>query len=256
MKIIKVIGLMIFLILNITANGFSEETIRITNGEWTPYHSKNLKHYGVVSHIVSEAFALEGIKVKYGWFPWARAKDLVKMGEWDGSVPWAKNPAWKDDFYFSDAVYEGKDVFFHLKSDQFDWETIDDLQGITIGGIISYTYGEAMQKALKAGKIKIFFVPKEIHNFKKMLVKRIKIYPENLDVGYDILNNHFPPETVQKFTHHSKPFRILTYHIILSKKIKRSKVMIDLFNKGLKRLKNSGKYDQYFAASRRGEYRN
>ncbi len=32
--------------------------------------------------------------------------------------------------------------------------------------------------------------------------------------------------------------------------------MLTLFNRGLKRLKESGKYDQYFEESRRGEYKN
>ena len=49
--------------LNIATHSFAEETIRIAIGEWPPYTSKELKHYGVVSRIVAETFALEGVKV-------------------------------------------------------------------------------------------------------------------------------------------------------------------------------------------------
>ena len=51
----------------------AKKTITITNGEWDPLFSKNLKHYGVTSHIVTEAFALEGYKVKYSFYPWTGA---------------------------------------------------------------------------------------------------------------------------------------------------------------------------------------
>ena len=34
------------------------KTIRLTNGEWQPYLSKDVPHYGFASHIVTEAFAL------------------------------------------------------------------------------------------------------------------------------------------------------------------------------------------------------
>ncbi|MBU2714317.1 hypothetical protein KCG35_25035, partial [Zooshikella sp. WH53] len=35
--------------------------VRVATGEWPPYISKNLKHYGVVSHVIKEAFAEENI---------------------------------------------------------------------------------------------------------------------------------------------------------------------------------------------------
>ena len=77
-----------FLSLIFSSSLSANETIRIANGEWPPYLSKELKHYGVASRIVAEAFALEGVKVKYGFFPWGRAYAVVQRGEWDGSVIW------------------------------------------------------------------------------------------------------------------------------------------------------------------------
>ncbi len=61
-------------------------TIRLTNGEWQPYLSKDVPHFGIASHIVTEAFALVGVEVEYGFFPWARSMKLAKVGRWDGRV--------------------------------------------------------------------------------------------------------------------------------------------------------------------------
>jgi len=65
------------------------ETIRLTNGEWQPFLSKDAPHHGFASHIVTAAFALVGVEVEYGFFPWKRSFKLAKEGTWDGSVVWS-----------------------------------------------------------------------------------------------------------------------------------------------------------------------
>ncbi len=51
-------------LISTTVFADSPKTIRISNGEWAPYMSENSAHYGLASHIVSEAFKLEGITVE------------------------------------------------------------------------------------------------------------------------------------------------------------------------------------------------
>ncbi len=48
------------------------ETIRLANGEWHSFLSKGAPHHGFASHIVTDAFALVGVEVEYGFFPWSR----------------------------------------------------------------------------------------------------------------------------------------------------------------------------------------
>ncbi len=246
--------LSIFIMIYFSFTSFAEETIRITNGEWTPFLSKNLKHHGVISHIVTESFALEGVKVEYGFFPWGRAYNLVKSGDWDGSVVWTRTSEREEDVYFSDSLLVSKDVFFHLKSHNFDWNTIDDLKGTVIGATIKYTYGKAFDHAEKLGEIRVQRVPTDEMNFGKLLVERIQIFPMNLDAGYSLIQEKFDPKEVRLITNHPKPIGTYVYHLILSKKVKRNKNLLMLFNKGLKRLKESGKYNRYFEDSRKGKY--
>ncbi len=252
-KMLKRIWL-IPLFLIISPSIFAEETIRITTGEWAPYLSKDLKYYGVAARIVTESFALEGVKVEYGFFPWARSKFFAREGEWDGSAVWVHNSERAKDFLFSDSVVEVKNVFFHLKSYSFDWNTIDDLKGISIGGTIEYSYGEAFQNAEKTGRIKVQRAPSDEINFRKLLAGRIKIFPFVLDNSYLLLQKSFKPGQIRLITYHPKPVDAKSNRLMLSKKIERNKHMLKLFNKGLKRLKESGKYDQYLEESRRGEY--
>ncbi len=243
----------IFLFLCISNGIFAEETIRLTNGEWLPYLSETLKHHGVASRIVTEAFALEGIKVEYVFLPWKRAYENARYGEYDGSVVWSRSPEREKDFYYSDVIIDGISVFFHLKSYPFDWKTIQDLKGIQVGGTLGYHYA-LLEEAEKSGLIKIERAKTDKHNFLKLLYGHIEIFQLDRELGYYLLNKSFKPEEVVLFTHHPKPIVRDTYHLILSKKNEKNKRMLVLFNRGLKRLRESGKVDQYIAESLRGEY--
>ncbi len=238
-QILVIISLISFAVIS-----YAEETIRITNGEWLPYHSEKLHHYGAGSQIVTEAFALGGIKVKWGFFPWKRGYVYAVTGKWDASIGWIKIPKREKEVLFSDPVYGGKWVFFYRKDYPFDWNMFEDLKGITIGATANYTYGKAFDEAEKNKIIYVERVSKEILNFRKLLFGRIRIFAHAMDGGYATLRKHFNPEQVQQITHHPKPIQIVNYHLVLTKN-ERNERMLKLFNKGLKHLHESGKVEQY-----------
>lgn len=114
--------------------GHAEESIRLAIGEYVPYCSEKIKNYGIVPWIVTTAFAMEGVEVKYDWYPWARAYDYARKGRWDGSVAGVWTFEREKDFYYSDPIINSEVVFFHLRSYPFDWQSIDDITDIPIGG--------------------------------------------------------------------------------------------------------------------------
>ncbi|MCP4294730.1 MAG: ABC transporter substrate-binding protein [Proteobacteria bacterium] len=128
------------------------------------------------------------------------------------------------------------------------------MQGIVIGSSPGYDFGAEFGKAEKEGKIKVQRVPKDEQNLKKLMLGRIKLYPQDLVVGYDLIRRVLSPAEALQITYHSKALLEKPHHLLLSKKIKRNKHMMERFNSGLKRLKESGKLDRYFEESMRGEY--
>lgn len=234
----------------------AEDTIRIAAGNWPPYLSVNLKHRGVVAHIISDIFASEGYAVKFDFFPWARAYEYARTAKYDGTAVWLKTSERETEFYYSDPVVQEKHVFFHLKSYSFDWNSIDDLNGLTIGGLLKFYYGEAFETAAETGMFRLERISHDKQNFSKLLKKRIHIYPQEINVGYHVLQNHFPRNDIDKVAHHPRPLMVNFSHLLLSRKNERNKELIGKINKGLLRLKKSGRYEQYFEAVRRGEYLN
>jgi len=222
-------------------------TIRLTNGEWPPYLSEDLEHYGVISRIVTEAFALEGIQVEYGFFPWIRGYELAKNGEWDGSIVWLRTPEREEYFYFSEPVTYCDYVFWHLKSFDFDWSVIEELEGITIGGTRGYFYEDVFTELERKGQVRIEWVSSDELNFEKLLAGRIDVYVQDQNVGCSMLDKLFTPDEIQLFTYHPKPLRVDSMHLILSKRVAENEHLLILFNRGLQRLRDSGKLNSYLA---------
>jgi len=232
----------------------ANDTIRISNGEWPPYLSKDLKKYGVTSHIVQEAFALENINVKYEWFPWKRALHMAKVGEINASIAWSKTKEREKDFLFSDVIINGNVVFFHLKSQTFDWNSFEDLEDIRIGSIFGYQYGNKIQEIKAIPNTDVFEVENEKKLFQMLLKKRFHAVIINLDVGYGVLNKYFTKDELASITYHKKPFHDEKLRLLFSKKMNENEELIRQFNKGLKRLKSSGVFEKYYEQSRQGQY--
>lgn len=250
----KLIGSAIILLLFSTPL-FAETTIRITSGEWEPFLSEYSPHYGVNSHVVSEAFRLEGIDVRWEFFPWKRAYQMAKKGKnWDASATWWVTGDTRRAFLVSEPVGKTSLVFFHLKSYKFDWESIDDLKGLFIGGTLEYDYGKDFMAAMEEKRISVEFVPKDELNFRKLLKGRIVVFPNDLTVGYAQIRNTFPPDQVKLFTHHTKKIEHRTLHLIISRNCKNGEFFLDRFNSGLKKLKESGRFDQMFRELAEGKY--
>jgi len=242
-------------LLILTATSHAQETIRITNGEWEPFLSQHSPHYGINSHIVSEAFGLEGIQVKWGFFPWKRAFiEARDNNQWDASAAWGVTKEVEEDFLVSAPISTNSYVFFHLKSRSFDWSGFEDLQGHTIGVTLQYDYGKEFLSAMKTQSFGVDWAVSDETNFKKLLGGRIDIFPNDLTVGYAQIRNTFPPEQAQHFTHHAKEFRRRTLHLIISKSSPHARTFLERFNSGLEKLKESGQLAEMMRDLKSGKY--
>lgn len=239
--------LCVVLMFSITSGDvFADETIRITAGEWAPYLSPELPDSGIAGRIITEVFQLHGIKTEFDFYPWKRAYELARRGKSDATALWFKNSEREKIFYYSAPVVTEKFVFFHLKSKPFSWETITDLQGKIIGGLIGFSYGEDIDQAVEAGLLKIDRTSSDIQNFKKLLSGRIEVYPQEINVGYQVLNSKFLAGERAQITHHDKPFLSQHTYLLLSRKHKRNEKLRELFNAGLETLNEQGKIEAYY----------
>jgi len=78
----------------------------IVTGNYPPAIDSAKSDKGYVSRIVSDAFALEGIKVTFLFLPWARGSRMVRMGKEASIMYYAKTQNRMKDFIFSDPIFE------------------------------------------------------------------------------------------------------------------------------------------------------
>jgi polar amino acid transport system substrate-binding protein len=232
------------LLLAIPSNSFAHEAVRMATGDWEPYTSATNAKGKLLEKVVTEAFKLEGVDVKYEYFPWKRSYILAEEGRFDGTFPWAKTVEHVRDFYIHKiSLMKDEGVYFHLKNKAFDWNTIEDLNKYSVG----VTLGYKEEDVYKEKGIKAQVVPFEYLNFKKMLAGRIDVYQTSKIVGYLTINKLFTPEEAKLFTNHPKPAVENEFYILFSKKTPHGQALALIFDSGLKKLKESGEYDKIIA---------
>ena len=234
--------------LAIAAAAFSSvcaaEVINQAIGEWPPFTSEKDAKGKLLEKVVTEAFKLEGIEVKYGYYPWKRSAAMVEEGQADGSFPWSKIPEREKLFQSATSpVMTDESVYFHPKSVAFDWNSLDDLKKYKVGATIGYKH----ETVYKNKGIAAESVPSEDTNFKKLAAGRLDVYETSKEVGYALIAKTLTPDEAKLITHHAKASEQNDYFIFFSRKNPNAKALADKFDSGLKKLKASGAYAKIFA---------
>ena len=247
--------LTVILFLTYTYNCHTNEVVNLTNGEWAPYLSEHSKHSGYYSHIVSEAYAEVGIRVKYGFFPWKRTIVLAQKAKWNGAIGFSISEERKKIYAFSDKIAESCVVIFHLKNYAFDWQTKQDFKNHIFGGTKGYKTLTKIEEIKKSGvDLSIQKSTTDLKNFKKLSRGRITVFPCNREVGLGIIKKKFSSKGSPVFTYQKKPFYCSTYHVGFPKHAKRSKHFQEMLNHGLQLIHKNGKHKQLNENFINGEY--
>jgi polar amino acid transport system substrate-binding protein len=217
--------------------------IRLANGEWAPYNGAKLPHGGCDSWVVQEAFALVGITVEYGFFPWARGYSMSATGEWDGTLSWADTPDHRSQHYLSAEPTSLQEYVFFFRTDRpLVWESLDDLTGKIIGITTGYVYSDAFKTLQQKGTATFIESSSDEANFKMLLAGRIDVFPIERRVGRTLIKSIFTPEQQAQLTDSPKAFIQFHPYLLLSKAIPQNEQRIAQFDLGFQRLKASGKY--------------
>ncbi|EON90777.1 extracellular solute-binding protein [Marinobacter lipolyticus SM19] len=217
------------------------QSVRLTNGHWPPNMENTPPHYGVVSHIVTLAFAKHDTPVTYGFFPWSRARMLAEKGMWDGSVAWTCRPEMLKHFHFSDAIMAHNYVLFHRTNMDFDWDKVKDLERYRVGLTQDYNYGKEFEEAVAAGTISADVTTSDQANFRKLAAGRIDLFPMEPAVGMGMLKKL---NLSDKITFHTTPLQSDYLYLTLSRRVHESERYLKEFNEGLDELRQSGQLEE------------
>jgi polar amino acid transport system substrate-binding protein len=237
-------------------------TIFLANEEYPPYTSENLKDYGVTSAIVTAAFRLEGIKTQYQFLPSARAYYMTRLGEFDGTVPWAKREGREQYFFYSDPVIEvDKEYFYSLKETSLAWDAdtseISDLENVKIATVIGYNYSDKLQNAEKSHQLQTVRLDSLKQGFSMLLAGRVDTVVSKKIVAEQVLIKDFTQEQRAKLTLIPVSNNKSSHdYLLISRQAKHAEYFLDAFNHGLKKLHASGEYQHLMNDLANGVYSN
>ena len=229
-------------LLGVSTALVAAQTVRLTNGEWPPFTSESLPHGGLISRLITAAFAQEGIDVRYGYFPWKRAYAYGKSSEWDGAAGWVPTSERLMDYYFSEPIIYVDSALFHLKRVPFDWKTIDDLRKWRLGVATGYSYGEQWDHAASSGQLVVEEVATDAMNLNKLLHGRVDAVAMQVDVADHLMRQLLTPQEAAQITRHPRLLDHAPTCLAVSRQQQGAPELLARFNRGLQRIKESGTY--------------
>lgn len=218
------------------------QTVRITTGHWPPYLNEELPDDGFLAQIIRESFKNEGIEVAFSFLPWSRALAMVKTEYYQASAIWSCTESRSLEFLYSAPILPYQYVFYHRAEEDFDWKSLAELKGKNIGLTQDYSYGETLKEAIDSGLVDADVTTSDSANFKKLLIGRIDLFPMDPVVGEAMIRNQLGAQSV-RLTFHPKPLRKAFYHLLFDKDDPEADSLRHAFNRGLKTLRESGRYE-------------
>lgn len=220
--------------------------LQFSAGEWPPYLGANLPGQGIAAQLIRDIFADAGYQVSFHFLPWPRAYRETLYGQYAATAIWMYAPERAIDFYYSAAVLEEEFVLFQLKAQPIQFDKLEDLAGVELGGGFGYSYGAAFDAAIAKGLLKMSRVSQTIQNFQRLQKGRIQAFPEEKQVGYHILRSQLP-QSQHLFSHADTVILRNQSFVLFPKQSPDSQLLLQIFQQGLLQFQNSGRYQRYFA---------
>lgn len=133
--------------------------------------------------LFKEAFRRMGVEANIDVLPWARALAAADAGR-AGIGGIYMNTERRGKYDFSDPFYEERIALFVPAGKEFRYRGIEDLSGKLVAGLSGWSYGDAFDAAVKAGRIELdASSADDLVNFRKLGQGRVDVVIDLEDAG-------------------------------------------------------------------------
>lgn len=158
---------------------------------YPPYIYDSRKKPGFLVDMVRKALSSQQIETKLYFSSWKR----IERRELDKkpllSFPYLHSAKRAARWHYSKPLIQAPTIIISHKANPVRWQRLEDLKPYIIGLSAGYHYGQDFEdyrvnlKAIQTGT--------DLENIRRLLNKRIQLFPTDPHVAIDILNNHFDP---------------------------------------------------------------
>ena len=222
----------------------AKDVLRLGVGEWKPFISESLPHYGPALEVVSRAFEYENIKIEYTFVPWKRAMKLTAKGRFDGTPGWIFSDERAADFRYSDSVFIQKDLIFFHRNKVFKFDSADDFAGMRTRTLIGAHIGDEFAQMVGRGQL----TNKESRSYSKMFKmlfnQRIDFLYLGEYTGTSEMKSALSKDQASQIVAKDSFRKPHSYHLLVSRQNENGLRILKAFNRGMQKLRASGDYDR------------
>jgi polar amino acid transport system substrate-binding protein len=194
------------------------ETLTIATGEWPPYSGEALPQHGTVMGQLAEAFAKEGITVRFEFMSWHRALELTRAGKYAATPMWLKTADRERDFVLEGPVLTSIVVAFHRKDRPFEWSRPADFAAVNVGVTLGYSYGQVFDKMIADGSLRPDVAPSDELGLIRLAGGHVDVFLLDREVGRYLIANAQREAVKTQLTFSGKPLHSDPTYLLISRK--------------------------------------
>lgn len=218
----------------------ADKHLKIASSAWPPYADKTMAEKGAGVDLVRQILKRAGYTTEVTIDNWPRVLQGASIGIYDAiSTAWHTDERNKS-LHFSEPYFENVIRFVKRKDRPIKFRSYADLNGLLVGYVTDYAYGDEFLNAQGFIKIPSNHV---IQNLMLLQRGRIDLTLGDRWVIRNELTNYFP-NAINEFEFVGKPVSRQHMHLAVSRKRADHKQIVDAFNKALKKMKADGSYEK------------
>jgi|GEM_PF-1722426 len=235
-----VIKAIVFLLLIFQFGAASARTLSMVSSEWPPFLGEGLKQQGLLVAITREVFALTRYQVDMSFAEWHQAVEQGKSGEHDivvGAYLYADREPF---FIYSDPIYHEQACFHVISASTLvSYDSVLDLKMFRIGYLKSAFVSDEFHQTFELDTWESDTVEQGVSG---LLTGQVDIYASSVPVF------HYTAEYLGYSRDHYRCLRpglgTKQLRLMISRKTPGAERIIREFNRALKALRDSGRYEQ------------
>ncbi len=220
-------------------NALARELV-VGGSPWPPYDGEDLPQKGMAMAIISTALERAGYRLSYVFDTWPRVLEGARLGVYDvlPAVWYTRDRA--RDLAFS-KPYLASDVRFIKRKDRnIEFNNLTDLQGLMIGIVKDYGYGDEFAQAPGLIRVNANYI---VQNLLKVAQRQVDLtLGDERTLTYAL--TLYMPESVKDLEFLPKPLEHRDLHIAVSKATADYPSIVSDFDKAIAAMKADGSYQK------------
>ncbi|WP_028456654.1 substrate-binding periplasmic protein [Chitinilyticum litopenaei] len=141
-------------------------------------------------------------------------------------------------------------VFCQRKGETYAWDELADLTPHRVGATTGNYYSEQFVVLAENGQLHVDYANSDVNNFRKLLSRRIDLFPIDAEVGPYLMATQLKAEEAAQLSCPAKAYWTAPLHVVISRKRADGPELVSKFNAGLAALKQSGEFERLLELSR------